>query len=217
MEEIGGIEATKKVRAIEKEYNSQQNNQNNQNNNNNKTKYKTPIIAISGDSHKSFVMNMLNSGIDDYLTKGCSGEDMAKLSRFWIDYYHQDQESSLQDNQEATKTASSNNKQQSNAILKSDFNELFSNQEEKDELINIFETESNIIITEIINAKNNIESLRKAIHKIKGSSGSIGANKLFQYTSKINNLLQQEKTPEDKDFSKKIKEMLDEAIKEMKK
>lgn len=208
MVEIGGIEATKEVRKIQKEYNKVNN-----------LSHKVPIIAISGDNDKQFVMNMLNSGIDDYLTKGCYGEEMARLAKFWIDYHYPDQESNSDNDQiSENKTTSKNNNQlQSNKILLPHFNDLFSTKEEKDELINIFETESNIIMEEILDSKNEIEPLRRAIHKLKGSSGSVGANKLFLYTAHINSILQQEKMPEDEDFNQKIKELLDASIAEMRK
>ena len=71
-------------------------------------------------------------------------------------------------------------------------------------------------MSEIEYGKSEIEPLRKAIHKLKGLSGSIGANKLLLYTSHINSILQQDLMPNDKNFDAKIRELLDEAIKEMK-
>ncbi|MDB2550617.1 response regulator [Rickettsiales bacterium] len=42
--------------------------------------YKIPIIAFSGDSDEDFIVNLLDNDIDDHLVKGCSGNDMIKLS-----------------------------------------------------------------------------------------------------------------------------------------
>lgn len=204
MKEVGGVDAAKEVIKIQTQYNKKNN-----------TEYKTPIIAFSGDNDKLFVMNILNSGIDDYLTKGCSGRDMVRLSKFWIDYYHQDQGATIA-NYDQKSYISSSGKVDENTILRSDFDKLFSSKEETNELINIFEHESNNIMSEIEYGKYEIEPLRKAIHKLKGLSGSIGANKLLLYTSHINSILQQDLMPNDKNFDAKIRELLDETIKEMK-
>lgn len=78
MNEIDGIEAAKRIREIQEKYN----------NVNNKS-LRIPIIALTGDGEKDFIVNLLNNQIDDYLIKGCDGKYMIKLSKFWINYCNQ--------------------------------------------------------------------------------------------------------------------------------
>jgi two-component system CAI-1 autoinducer sensor kinase/phosphatase CqsS len=75
MDNIGGIEATNIIRNIE-----------NKNIKQNKMTSKIPIIALSGDYDRKFIINLLNNKIDDYIVKGRNLDDLIRLSKFWIDY-----------------------------------------------------------------------------------------------------------------------------------
>lgn len=75
MKEIDGVEEVKLVRNIQDKYNKKYN-----------SNYRIPIIAISTDDNQDFIRKALNVGIDDYIVKGCDGNSMIKLSKFWIDY-----------------------------------------------------------------------------------------------------------------------------------
>jgi CheY-like chemotaxis protein len=75
MSEIGGIEAVKEVRKIQEKYNREHG-----------LNQRVPIISLSDSNKKEFIMELLNNDIDDYLTKNCSGEDVIRLVKFWIDY-----------------------------------------------------------------------------------------------------------------------------------
>jgi two-component system CAI-1 autoinducer sensor kinase/phosphatase CqsS len=200
MKEISGIEATKEVIKIQKSHNIT-----------NKINYRTPIIAISGDNHKDLVMKMLNSGIDDYVTKGSNGDNMIILSRFWIDYYHPSKmENSSKNKQNITKITDEN------VLLKDNFMDLLPTKEEMSEIIDAFESESQQIMIEIKEGKNNKKSLEMAIHKLKGASGSIGANRLFLYLSELNDILRSGKIIEDENFDNKLNKLLQNSITAMK-
>ncbi|MDB2550257.1 response regulator [Rickettsiales bacterium] len=199
MERINGIEAATEVRKMEKEYNLKHDKNIN-----------IPIIALSGDSHKEFVLKMLNNNIDDYMVKGSDPSDLIKLSKFWVDYrfdtHHNNIKQNIKKEQKAIIT---------NGVLRRDFVQLFSNKAEAKEIIDIFEIESNIIFKLITDNKSDPVELTKEIHKIKGSSGSVGALKLSNYTAILNDIVKTGKLPEDDKFNLKIKEIIDETIKEM--
>jgi len=192
MNKINGIEAVKEIRKIQNEYNETHN-----------TNYKIPIIAMSSDSDKSIVIKALNNGIDDYITKERNPNDLIKLSKFWVDYR-------LDINKNPTI-------EKCQTILKYDFTSLFSSEEEASQIVDIFELESKEIISEIKKYKHDIENLWKPIHKLKGTSGSIGAIKLFEYLSEIHNLIKNVKKIEDEYFDQKIERIFKDSIKEMKK
>lgn len=195
MTRVGGIEAVIAVRKIEKQYN-----------NNHKISHRIPIIAISGDNDKEFVMKMLNNSIDDYMVKGSNPKDMIKLSKFWIDYRFDDNDN------DKNKIKS---KSKSESESESEFLSIFSDRNEALEMIEAFEEESNEIIKEIRESKTNLSELKKSIHKLKGSSGSMGMKKLFQYMSELNIIIKRGEFPEDKEFDIKIEKVLQEETKQI--
>ncbi|MDB2550904.1 response regulator, partial [Rickettsiales bacterium] len=198
MERIGGVEATQAIRKIEESHNKQ-----------NKLNHKIPIIALSGDSDRKFVMNILNNDIDDYMVKGRNFDNLIKLSRFWIDYRKTSHSNNISNNKIIDLNKEDATPQDSNkTIIKDDFLSLFSNKEDANEIINLFHIESQNIIKEIIDHRSDITKLQKSIHKLKGSTGSIGSIKLYNYLSSINQTLKDGKLPTDNNLSKKIEDMI---------
>ena len=193
MGKVGGIDAAKEVRKIESNYNDK-----------NDASCKVPIIALSGDGDKKFVMSLLNSGIDDYMLKGSNPKDLIRLSKFWVDYRFS---IDILSQSGKNKSNSSNND-----VLEGDFTSLFSNKSEATEIADVFESDGKNIIEEIKNDKSKVNDLQKSIHKLKGSSRAIRSSKLFKYLSEINDLARNNKLPDDNNFDKKIEELFKKEV-----
>ena len=193
MGKVGGIDAAKEVRKIESNYNDK-----------NDASCKVPIIALSGDGDKKFVMSLLNSGIDDYMLKGSNPKDLIRLSKFWVDYRF-----SIDILSQSGKNESNSS---NNDVLEGDFTSLFSNKSEATEIADVFESDGKNIIEEIKNDKSKVNDLQKSIHKLKGSSRAIRSSKLFKYLSEINDLARNNKLPDDNNFDKKIEELFKKEV-----
>jgi two-component system, CAI-1 autoinducer sensor kinase/phosphatase CqsS len=195
MENIDGDEAAYEVRKIQSEYNIKHN-----------THHKVPIVILSGDIKKESVMRILNNGVDDYISKSKDPKLLIKLCKFWVDYrYDQRKELAIDLDKD------------SDDILRKNFTSIFPSKKEAIEIINIFDLESEKALLDIKDNKDNIKSLQKYIHKLKGLTGSIGAIAAYNYLVKLNDMTIEGNYPEDNDFDKIIAEKIEISLKEMNK
>ncbi|MFT5795787.1 MAG: two-component system CAI-1 autoinducer sensor kinase/phosphatase CqsS [Ulvibacter sp.] len=192
MKNIGGIELTNYIREEELKQ---------------ETSRKIPIIAITGESDKKYIFDILNNKVDDYLIKGkASKEDMVTLSKFWIDYRN-----------DKIEHKDLKEEDQQHKILNVDILNSFRTKSEKENFFNTFKEETYTLINEIdaIKDNNNTQELFLIIHKIKGSTGSVGAIKLFKYVSIISDIIKNGNITKEKNWKQEIKSLTDELIAEM--
>ena len=195
MENIDGDEAAYEVRKIQSEYNLKHN-----------SRHKIPIIILSSDIKKELVMRILNNGVDDYISKSKDPKLLIKLCKFWVDYRY-DQKREL----------TTDLYQESDDILKKNFASIFSNKKEAMEIINIFELESEKAIIDIKENKDNVKSLQRHIHKLKGLAGSIGAIAAYNYLVKLDDSIKEGNYPEDNNFDEIVADKVERSLKEMNK
>ncbi|MFT4718235.1 MAG: hypothetical protein ACI9IL_000566 [Rickettsiales bacterium] len=193
MGKVGAVDDAKEVGKIESDYNDK-----------NDASCKVPIIALSGDGDKKFVMGLLSNGIDDRMLKGSNPKDLIRLSKFWVDYRFS-ADILLQ-------SGKNKGNSDNNDVLEADFTSLFSNKSEATAIVDVFENDGKSIVEEIKNNKLKVSDLQKSIHKLRGSSGTIRSAKLFKYLSEINDLARNNKLPDDNNFDKKIEELFKKEV-----
>lgn len=167
MPEIDGYETTKQIRSIEN--------------------IKQPkIIAMTAHIGEEERQKCLQSGMDDYLSKPFTKKQLAEIIR---KNFPQEIEKNLDSNEN---------------IVQDSFKDLF----DPETLKNLLEIESrgeenftnDLIKLYLLNAEKYIadiekavldrdkEVLRKSAHTLKGSSGSIGLRKMYQYSSDLESI-----------------------------
>ncbi len=198
MPEIDGFEATKKIRQYENENISS----------------KTPIIAFTASAMTGDKEKCLASGMDDYLTKPITYEDMGKILSKWLSYKSTETLSSrIKNKKSQTGHENTTDKVDSDIYLKKTYqdSELLDIWDRDDVLRRIGGKKESLLrllkmfvedmpkrIEELQQALNNqrIKETISPAHTIKGMTGNIGAKNLYRLATKL------EKFAKDSDINK---------------
>ena len=94
----------------------------------------------------------------------------------------------------------------------------FLDPESKKSIFDLFLTISQNLLDQIKQNKeiNNLKGLSFHIHSLKGISGNIGAEKLFEYTKNLDLEIKHGKLPENKNWFKKLELLHEELVKKIK-
>jgi len=153
MPELNGRDATIQFRALEKENEH------------------IPIIALTANVIKEDVDGYYKAGMDDHLSKPFTADKLREILNKWV------LQSKVE--QETTQTSISSDVDTSNldVVMIENLKEMMG--ETYSELVNTYINRSLELKEAIINNKDDIEKLILDVHSLKGSSGTMGAKKLF--------------------------------------
>lgn len=130
-----------------------------------------PIIALTANVMKEDVDGYIKAGMDDHLSKPFSADKLRDILNKWVP------QSKVE--QETTKTSISSDVDISNLDVG-----MINNLKEMmggtySELVKTYIKRSSELKDAIVNNKDDIEKLIRDVHSLKGSSGTMGAKKLF--------------------------------------
>lgn len=145
---LNGIEATLQYRASEDE------------------SCHLPIIALTANILPEDVKSYYDAGMDDYISKPFSSENLRKKLNEWIEHKEEINESSAVIDTSNLDVDIINN-------LKEMMGDTFAG------LVDTYIARSLELIRDIVNNIGDTEMLIKDVHSLKGSSGTMGAKKLF--------------------------------------
>ena len=199
-----GDTAAKAIRAIELKHNISEQN-------------KIPIIALSGDGDKKDIYHFFNSGMTDYFIKGSNAELLIKIV---VNYL-------IKKNLQLTDNKQKEDRPEIELDNLEDYSQLkilnldnlnFLDPESKKSIFDLFLTISQNLLDQIKQNKeiNNLKGLSFHIHSLKGISGNIGAEKLFEYTKNLDLEIKHGKLPENKNWFKKLELLHEELVKKIK-
>ncbi len=161
-----------------------------------------PIIALTGNTDQANVELVRQSGMNAHLGKPVSKEDLLSVFSLWLST--KPSQSISFTSPENTKTMDTIlNKLEQEAILNKDTIEVLretGGNELLVQLIDIYVDDSKKIIAGIVEANNNRDNhaLNQLSHTLKGSSGSVGAQKMHIFATHLNQL---SKNGEKNDYS----------------
>ena len=186
-----------------------------------KTNQNIPIIALSGDGEKKDIYHFFNSGMNDYFIKGGNPELLIKIVANYLIEKKVEQKDQMQDlgqepgQDQILKTQ--NNDFVSLKIFNLD-NINFLDQESRKSILDLFLRSSKELLDQIKQNKeiNNLKDLSFQIHSLKGISGNIGAERLFEYTKNLDLDIKHGKIPENKNWFEQLELMYKELVEEIK-
>jgi CheY-like chemotaxis protein len=158
-----------------------------------------PAIALSGDGGEESIRHFLKSGFNDYFVKGGDYENLVNLMKFWM-----------------------KEEPKGGMVLNAEPKKIISDKLSKQVLIEfgaVFEKEASELIAEIKQDKIKADLVKFLFHchALKGICGNIGADKMFEYVSYLNDIAKIEKWPEEAGWEGKLEEFMKEFEGEFKK
>ncbi|MCK4865307.1 MAG: response regulator [Gammaproteobacteria bacterium] len=161
---LNGCDATKKYREIESENNH------------------LPIIALTANILTDDVQTYYDVGMDDYISKPFSAKMLRNILNKWVPQTKVDIAT------DRRSSSSSNDRSNIDVAKIEELKKMMGNA--YTELVNTYIKRSKSLKDAIINNKNDTEKLIQEIHSLKGSSGTMGAKKLFSMCQEFEMLLQ---------------------------
>ncbi|MDA9817657.1 response regulator [Flavobacteriaceae bacterium] len=214
MPEMGGDEMIRRLRKIEHRY----------------LKAHKPAVAITGESDQKIIHNILKSGIDDYLVKGCEANHMIQIVALWANFAPQETKHDLKFIENVDCSIDGENGVESKAkILKADIiDDNYSKHvifdktklsmldgEDLKEVLMEFKNSIGDVMKKLKTAKSegNIDDLFQQTHALKGICGSVGFERVQFYVTDINEIFRKKEFPNDNDWLKKLDNMVIDIIK----
>lgn len=156
-----------------------------------------PIIALTANVMAEDVETYFDAGMDDYVAKPFSTDKLREVLNKWVEQIE------VEDTDEGTKAVVNTSNLDVNMInnLKEMMGDTYQS------LVDTYIDRSSELKDDIINYKDDTEKLARNIHSLKGSSGTMGAKKLFSLCESFEVLLRGGKEV-DKDAE--IKKIFDE-------
>lgn len=158
-----------------------------------------PIIALTANVLPEDVQSYYESGMDDYMFKPFSKDTLSEMLVKWLPDKNEKQRSAQVD------TVSDFEKDNLDMDVIDNLKEMMG--DGYSDLLNTYFARSSELISSINKNKDDIEQLIHNVHSLKGSSGTIGASKLFSICKEFELLL---KTGENIDKDVEIKKISDE-------
>lgn len=199
MPNLGGDEASKKIREIEVKNNIKHSN-------------KIPIIALSGDGSEEDIKNFFKNKMTDYFIKGDKIENLIKIIAVYLNpnkiYYNREYDNlrvSSINNQHQDKISDSSSqikesKENSLKVINLDKLRYFEENDRRSFLENFLSEASKKLADIREYVKNNdITNISISLHALKGVCGNIGAEILYKAIKDIENdiILENKPLPED--------------------
>lgn len=138
----------------------------------------------------------INSGMDDYLSKPIRPELLMQKLKQWISLENTDQNAAVQESQEVNTNPGFAlddypmvNKEILDSLVQMTGPEMIK------EIYLDFNTEAEDLINQLKEGitQNNIEQIKKALHTIKGTAGTLGLEKISKYAQYIENNIKNNK------------------------
>ena len=183
MPELNGRDATVRFRALEEENEH------------------LPIIALTANVIKEDVDGYYKAGMDDHLSKPFTADKLREILNKWVP------QSKVE--QETTQTSISSDINTSNIDVGMINNLKKMMGETYIELVNTYINRSLELKEAIVNNKGDLEKLRRDVHSLKGSSGTMGATKLFSICGEFELLLRKGDASNKESTIEKISNELD--------
>lgn len=183
MPNVNGFDATKQIRQLEITKNIQN---------------KPIIIAYSADDKEENLNLALKSGMDDYFIKGSDNLQLIKMIYHWL-FFNQNL---TNDNSQFHNYKKFKSEQTKSLLISSKLSP-----EELKEFKEIFVASTINLVKKIIKSANdkNIEDLAFHSHALKGISGNIGAEKIYEYCKIINDSAKKGVWPYEQDWIDQLK------------
>ena len=182
-----------------------------------KTNQNIPIIALSGDGEKKDIHHFFNSGMNDYFIKGGNPELLIKIvANYLIKKNLQLTDNKQKEDQPEIELDNLEDDSQLKILNLEKIN--FLDPESKKSVFDLFLKSSKEILDQIKqnNEINNLKELSFHVHSLKGISGNIGAERLFEYTKNLDLDIKQGKIPSDKNWFEQLELMYKELVGEIK-
>lgn len=185
------------------------------------TNYRTiPIIALTGNTGKDSIEAVIKAGMNQHLGKPVFRDELVSTISMWINNI-----SRAEENGKLTKKT---------PVTPENFWETFESEKVLDQsiitslkeigndelivsLFEVFRNDSEKIIRELDQAAaaGNIKRFDQLMHTLKGSSGSIGANRLFMLSRHLNDFSHRGEWPDRQDWAPILKKTFLLSIEEM--
>lgn len=167
---MDGFEATAKIRKVEKTHGSKH----------------TPIIALTANAMLSDVKDCTNAGMDDYLAKPINYEELiGKIKKYSREIKDKPKTRPRRHCESDVCTLNP----YKDSIIKAITTDLGIDESDAKELLQDFliDFEKTIAIMENQVENEDFDGLAQSAHSIKGASGNLRINKVFELTSKLEN------------------------------
>lgn len=151
---LNGCDTTVQFRALEEEENEHM-----------------PIIALTANVMQEDVDGYYNAGMDDHLSKPFSADKLRDILNKWVP------QSKVEQGKNQTSISSDVDTSNLDIGMINNLKEMMG--EAYSELVKTYIKRSSELKDEIVNNKGDIDKLIRDIHSLKGSSGTMGAKKLF--------------------------------------
>jgi CheY-like chemotaxis protein len=169
-----------------------------------------PIIAVTADAMKEDQDRCLEVGMNDFLPKPFKGVNLSKIILKWV-------KSSNKQNRAIEPKATESETEQRPIINK----KYLADQKEAvgdcfDEIVQAYLQSLSESVQQLkdLSQKNNLKELAKVAHKIKGASGSMGADALFDVLGMIEKQGKDNIKPED-DLVSQLENITEQTITEL--
>jgi len=158
-----------------------------------------PIVALTANVITEDISGYYKAGMDDYLSKPFSTEDIQKKLQKWVSLEKTEQQGKNDGVAESISmehfdVVALNNLK---TIIKDDFSNL----------VKIYIKNSNEISESILNNLDNFEELSRGIHSLMGSGGNMGAMKLFSMCQDFELQFYQDKVVNHRELDKIMDEL----------
>ena len=130
-----------------------------------------PIVALTADVLAENVATYYEAGMDDFMPKPFSSDKLREILLKWVEQSSSDSEL------HHTDTVSGSENSNIDTDIVESLKEMMG--DEYLVLVDTFVNRSSELINNIMNNKDNVEQLVNDIHSLKGSSGTMGAKRLF--------------------------------------
>ncbi|MCK5829751.1 MAG: response regulator [Methylococcales bacterium] len=166
---------------------------------------KTPIIAVTADAMKEDQRKCLRSGMNDYIAKPFKSNDLKETILKWVNY-------------KKTSKPEGEIEEKDNQITIINQNHFLDQEKAVGESFSTIIKEYTKAVNEAVDTikkaclENNLQQLTNIAHKIKGASGTIGAEALYDILGSIEKQSNKNKKPDD-DLIKRLENISKQTVK----
>ncbi len=181
-----------------------------------------PILALTGHTDPHSISEIENAGMSHFLSKPIIKDELVSTIAFWLKNGHlmlkasaNIEECEKQPSYEIW-TAISQEEILDHSIIST--LKSFINEDEFASLLDVFFRDADYFVEELCSAAadGDIKRFENLAHTLKGSSGSIGANRLFVIAKHFNELAHRGEWPDHHDWNMILKNTYGQTVEEMK-
>jgi len=180
-----------------------------------------PILALTGHTDTQSISDIENAGMSHFLGKPIIKDELVSTIAFWLKNGHLMQKASASKEETEKQpsyeiwTAIGQEDILDHSIIST--LKSFINEDEFASLLDVFFRDADCFVEELGQAatEGDIKRFENLAHTLKGSSGSIGANRLFFMARHFNDLARQGEWPDHHDWIMIMKTTYSQTVKEM--